>query len=1054
MILNESIVEDAALEWFGELGYAIGHGPHIAPGEAAAERDSFGEVVLVRRLREAIRKLNPSIPEDAREEALRKMLRVATPSLTQTNRSFHRMLRDGAEVEYARLDGSIAGDHVRLVDFADVRANDWLAVNQFTVIEGQHNRRPDIVVFVNGLPLGLIELKNAADEDATIWSAYAQLQTYKAEIPSLLNYNALLVVSDGLQARIGSVTANQEWFKVWRTIDGEVEAPKTALELDVLVRGVFEPQRFLDLLQHFIVFDEDPDSGSVNKIIAGYHQFHAVNAAVEETVRASGMTDKNLVREEASRYWAGRMHGGKPGDRRAGVVWHTQGSGKSFSMLFYAARVVRHAAMQNPTLVVLTDRNDLDDQLFGQFKRCHDILGQMPVQAANREKLRELLAVASGGVVFTTIQKFLPEKGTNMPCLSERRNIIVIADEAHRSQYDLIDGLARHMRDALPNASFIGFTGTPIEKTDANTRAIFGDYISIYDIQRAVADKATVPIYYESRIAKLGLNAAALPKIDEEFEEITEGEEQSKKEKIKTKWAALEALVGDPKRIALIAADLVTHFEKRVEAMDGKAMIVCMSRRICVDLYAALIRLRPEWASAKDDDIEAEKGKDCVVKVVMTGSADDGPAWQPHIRNKDKRRKLANRFKDSKDPFRIVIVRDMWLTGFDAPCLHTMYADKPMQGHGLMQAIARVNRVFRDKPGGLVVDYLGLADQLKHALANYTESGGKGDPTYDTRQAIAVMLEKHGIASDMLHGFSWKKWTTGKPTERLALIPAGQEHVLEQDDGKKRFVQVVMELSRAFALCAASDDATTIRDDVSFFQAIQAALNKQTTNNRKTPEQIDAAVRQLVSKAITTEGQVIDVFTAAGLPKPDIGILSEQFLAEVRGLKYKNVAAELLERLLKDELKVRAKHNLVQSQLFSEKLKKTLNAYHNRAIATQEVIEELIKLAKELDAAGKRGVDMGLTDDEVAFYDALAANDSAVQAMGDDKLKVIAAELITQVRKSVTIDWTLRESARAKIRVMVKRILNKYGYPPDLQEDAVKLVLQQAELLSAEWAEG
>jgi len=1054
MSLNESIVEDAALEWFGELGYAIGHGPHIAPGEPAAERDSFGEVVLVGRLREAIRRLNPAIPEEAGEEALRKVLRVATPSLVQTNRAFHRMLRDGVEVEYPRGDGSIAGDHVRLVDFNGASANDWLAVNQFTVIEGQHNRRPDIVVFVNGLPLGLIELKNAADEDATIWSAYAQLQTYKAEIPSLLHYNALLVVSDGLQARIGSLTANQEWFKVWRTIDGEGEAPKTALELDVLVRGVFEPQRFLDLLQHFIVFEEDPDSGALHKIIAGYHQFHAVNAAVEETVRASGMTDKNLAREEAGRYWAGRMHGGKPGDRRAGVVWHTQGSGKSFSMLFYAARVVRHAAMQNPTLVVLTDRNDLDDQLFGQFQRCHDILGQTPVQAANREKLRELLAVASGGVVFTTIQKFLPEKGTAMPCLSERRNIIVIADEAHRSQYDLIDGLARHMRDALPNASFIGFTGTPIEKTDANTRAIFGDYISIYDIQRAVADKATVPIYYESRIAKLGLNAAALPKIDVEFEEITEGEEQSKKEKIKSKWAALEALVGDPKRVALIAADLVTHFEKRIEAMDGKAMIVCMSRRICVDLYAALIKLRPEWASAKDDDVESEKGKDCVVKVVMTGSADDGPAWQPHIRNKDKRRKLANRFKDSKDPFRIVIVRDMWLTGFDAPCLHTMYADKPMQGHGLMQAIARVNRVFRDKPGGLVVDYLGLADQLKHALANYTESGGKGDPTYDTRQAIAVMLEKHGIASDMLHGFSWNKWTTGKPVERLALIPAGQEHILGQEDGKKRFVQVVTELSRAFALCAASDEATAIRDDVSFFQAIQAALNKQTTNNRKTPEQIDAAVRQLVSRAITTEGQVIDVFTAAGLPKPDIGILSEQFLAEVRGLKYKNVAAELLEKLLKDELKVRAKHNLVQSQLFSEKLRKTLNAYHNRAIATQEVIEELIKLAKEMDAASKRGADMGLTDDEVAFYDALAANDSAVQAMGDDKLKVIAAELITQVRKSVTIDWTLRESARAKIRVMVKRILNKYGYPPDLQEDAVKLVLQQAELLSAEWAEG
>jgi type I restriction enzyme R subunit len=1052
MSLNESVVETAALSWFGELGYAVAHGPQLAPGEPAAERDSFADVVLAGRLREAIQRLNPSIPQESREEALKKVLRVATPSLIQTNRAFHQMLRDGVPVEYPRPDGSIAGDHVRLLDFGSVPANDWLAVNQFTVIEAQHNRRPDIVIFVNGLPLALIELKSAADEDATIWSAYAQVQTYKAEIPSLLNYNAALVLSDGLQARIGSLTANQEWFKVWRTIDGEGDAPKTALELDVLVRGVFERHRFLDLLQHFIAFEEDPDSGALHKIIAGYHQFHAVNAAVEETVRASGIAGQNAAQEAAGSYWTGRMHGGKPGDRRAGVVWHTQGSGKSLSMLFYAARVVRHPAMQNPTLVVLTDRNDLDDQLFGQFQRCHDLLGQMPVQAPGRDKLRELLAVASGGVVFTTIQKFLPEKGEKMPCVSERRNIIVIADEAHRSQYDLIDGLARHMRDALPGASFIGFTGTPIEKTDANTRAVFGDYISIYDIQRAVADKATVPIYYESRIAKLGLNASELPKIDEEFEEITEGEEQSRKEKLKTKWAALEALVGDPKRIALVAADLISHFEKRLEAMDGKAMIVCMSRRICVDLYAALIKLRPEWASAKDDDAEVEKGKGCVVKVVMTGSADDGPAWQPHIRNKDKRRKLANRFKDSKDSFRIVIVRDMWLTGFDAPCLHTMYADKPMQSHGLMQAIARVNRVFRDKPGGLVVDYLGLADQLKQALAIYTESGGKGAPAYDMKQAVAVMLEKHGIACDMLHGFKWHKWTTGKPAERLALIPAGQEHVLQQEDGKKRFVPLVAELSRAFALCAASDEATDIRDDVSFFQAIQTALAKQTGTGRKTPEQIDAAVRQLVSRAITTDGQIIDVFTAAGLPRPDISILSDQFLAEVRGLKHKNVAAELLARLLKDELKARSKRNLVQSQLFSEKLQKTLNAYHNRAIATQEVIEELIKLAKEMDAATKRGEDLGLSQDEYAFYTALAVNESAVKAMGDDKIKVIATELITQVRKSVTIDWTLRESARAKIRVMVKRILNKYGYPPDLQEQAVKTVLLQAELLCADWA--
>jgi type I restriction enzyme R subunit len=1053
MTLNESHVEEAALSWFADLEYDVGHGPDIAPGESQAERSTFADVVLVDRLRSAIHRLNPGIPEEAQEEALRKVLRPDAATFTGTNRTIHRWLRDGVEVEYRRSDGSVAGDRVRLLDFVDPDENDWFVVNQFTVIESHHNRRPDVLVFVNGLPLALIELKNVADEDATIWSAYAQVQTYKAEIPSLLQYNELLIVSDGLQARIGSLTANQEWFKVWRTIDGEGDAPKAALELEVLIRGVFEKQRFLDLLQHFIVFEEDTDSDRLHKIIAGYHQFHAVNAAVEETVRASKVPGDSLTAEDEDlgTYWAGRMHGGKPGDKRAGVVWHTQGSGKSFSMLFYAARVIRYPQMKNPTIVVLTDRNDLDDQLFGQFQRCYELLNQTPVQARDREHLRELLQVASGGVVFTTIQKFLPEKGERMQELSGRRNIVVIADEAHRSQYDLIDGLARNLRDALPNASFIGFTGTPIEQNDANTRAIFGDYISIYDIQRAVADGATVPIYYESRIAKLALNAAALPKLDREFDEITEGEEQTSREKLKSKWAALEALVGDPKRIAVIAQDMVEHFEKRLEAMDGKAIVVCMSRRICVDLYNALIKLRPDWASAENDDPEIEASRSCVAKIIMTGSAEDGPEWQPHIRNKVKRRTLATRFKDSKDPFRIVIVRDMWLTGFDAPCLHTMYADKPMKGHGLMQAIARVNRVFRDKPGGLIVDYLGLADQLKDALATYTESGGQGTPSIDTAAAIAVMLEKHEIAGDILHGFSWSDWTAGTAAQKLALIPAAQEHILEQEDGKQRFVQVVVELSRAFALCAATDEATRIRDDVSFFQTVQAALNKQSSGGRKSPEDLDAAVRQLVSKAIVADGEIIDVFTAAGLKRPDISILSEQFLAEIRGLKHRNVAAELLEKLLKDEIKVRQKRNLVQSQLFSDKLKKTLNAYHNRAIATHEVIEEMIRLAKEMRDATARGEQLGLSDDEIAFYDALATNESAVQAMGDDKLKVIAAELISQVRKSVTIDWTVRESARARIRVMVKRILNRFGYPPDLQEEAVKTVLRQAELLCADW---
>src|SRR5256886_689674 len=859
MLLTEATVEEAALTWFGELGYAVDQAAHFAPGETAAERDSFKDIGLVGRLRNAISRLNPTIPDEAREEALRKVLRADAPSLVGNNRAFHRMLRDGVSVEYRRDDGSIAGDHVRLIDFDNPEANDWLAVNQFTFVEGQNNRRPDIVVFVNGLPLAIIELKIPEDTDKWFAAAYNQIQTYKHEIPSLMHYNEVTVVSDGLEARIGSLTANQEWFKVWRTIEGEFDAPATALELETLVQGVFEKRRFLDLIRNFVAFEDDPDSGTVHKLIAGYHQFFAVKAAVDETIRA---TAKDRTEEVAGRYWAGKMEGGKQGDRRVGVVWHTQGSGKSLSMLFYAGCIIEHPLMQNPTLVFLTDRNDLDDQLFGQFQRCHEIVRQTPVQAESVKHLRELLDVASGGVVVTPLQEFAPEeKGGKAPLLSSPRNILVIADEAHRSQYDLIHRLARNVRDSLPNASFIGFTGTPIEKTDANTRAVFGDYISIYDIQRAVADKATVPIYYESRVAKLGLNASELPKIDKEFEAITEGEELTRKEKLKTKCAALEALVGNPKRIDLVAADLVKHYERRLEAMEGKAMIVCMSRRICVDLYNAIIKLRPQWASARNDD---DNDKSCIAKIIMTGSAEDGPDWQQHIRNKEKRRKLAARFEDAKDPFKIVIVRDMWLTGFDAPSLRPMYVDKPMRGHGLMQAIARVNRVFRDKPGGLVVDYLGLADQLKYALATYTQSGGKGSPSIDTATAIAVMLEKHEIACGMIHGFNWSKWHHGTPAEKMALLPGAQEHILHQEDGKGRFVQAVTELSQAFALCAGTDEAIDIRDDIGFFQAVKAALAKK-RGEPKSSENLDHAVRQLVAKAIAPEAEIIDVFQAAGL---------------------------------------------------------------------------------------------------------------------------------------------------------------------------------------------
>lgn len=1021
--INEAAVENAALSWFSDLGYAVVNGEQIAPGEPDAERQSYGDVVLAGRLCDAIDRLNPDIPAQAREEAIRKVLTTDSPSLIVNNRAFHRMLRDGVEVEYNRPDGTIAGDRVRLAD-DDPEENDFLAVNQFTVIEGQYNRRPDVVVFLNGLPIVVFELKSALNEDATIWSAWNQLQTYKQQISSLFAYNELLCISDGLNARIGSLTAGKEWFKPWRTIEGDVDAPSNMTELEVLIRGVFEKNRLLNLVRNYVAFEEDADSDAVYKILAQYHQFHATEKAVDATVRASAAA----------------------GDRRCGVVWHTQGSGKSLSMTFYAGRIVTHPAMENPTLVVMTDRNDLDDQLFGQFSRCHELMRQNPEQSENRDELQNLLSVASGGVVFTTIQKFFPDqKGDRYPTLSERRNIVVIADEAHRSQYDMIDGFARHLRDALPNASFIGFTGTPIELGDKNTQAVFGHYIDIYDIQQAVEDGATVPIYYESRIAKLVLDESLLPKLDPEFDEITEGEEEGKKEKLKTRWAALEAVVGTESRIKLIASDLVEHWGKRLEAMEGKAMVVCMSRRIAVDLYNALIELRPEWHDDEDD-----KG---TLKVVMTGSASDPLEWQGHIRNKPRRKELAKRFKDPGSDFQIVIIRDMWLTGFDAPCLTTMYVDKPMRGHGLMQAIARVNRVFRDKPGGLVVDYLGIADQLKAAMATYTGSGGKGETAIDTAEAVAVMLEKYEICCDMLHGFDWTPWASTDPAKRLSLLPPAQEHILAADpeDGKQRFCRTVYDLSRAFALCPTHPEANRIRDDVAFFQAVRSVFLK-TAGVQKDPAELDQAIRQLISKAVSASDGVIDVFSAAGLKKPDISILSDEFLAEVQHLPHKNLAVDLLEKLLKGEIKTRRKKNVVQSRSFAEMLSQAVKGYHARAITTQQVIDQLVALAKEIRDAGQRGDRLGLNDAETAFYDALAANESAVDVLGDEKLATIARELVGRVKANVTIDWTIKETVRAKLRVLVRRILNKYGYPPDLQEGATRTVLEQAELLCAEWA--
>ena len=920
--VTESVIEQAALAWLEGLDWRIVHGPEIAPDTTGAERADYGQVVLEQCLRDSLARLNPNLSVGSLNDTFRKLNRPEGPTLEARNRSFHRMVVDGVTVEYRTNDGRAQGAQARVIDFDDPANNDWLAVNQFTVVENKHERRPDIVLFVNGLPFGVIELKNPADEEATIWTAWQQLQTYKAELPTLFAMNATLIVSDGMEARIGTLTAGREWFKPWRTISGETLATPYLPQLQVMLEGVCAPSRFLTLVRDFIVFEDD-GIGSLVKKMAGYHQFHAVEVAVAETLRAAELSQTaEKLEEEAVRHEPSRKAGGAPGDRRIGVIWHTQGSGKSLSMAFYAGRIIRERAMANPTIVVLTDRNDLDDQLFGTFSRCQELLRQPPAQAASRADLRAKLAVDSGGVVFTTIQKFFPEeKGDTHPALSQRRNIVVIADEAHRSQYDFIDGYARHMRDALPNASFVGFTGTPIELRDANTRAVFGDYISIYDIQRAVEDEATVPIYYESRLAKLDMDESVRPTIDPEFEEATEGEEVERKEKLKTRWAQLEAIVGAEKRLRLVAQDIVAHFEQRLEALDGKAMVVCMSRRICVTLYRELVRLRPDWHHEDDD-----KGN---LKVVMTGAASDPPDWQPLIRNKTRREALAKRFRNVDDPLRMVLVRDMWLTGFDAPSLHTMYVDKPMRGHGLMQAIARVNRVFRDKPGGLVVDYLGLAHELKRALATYTESGGTGKTALDQEEAVAVMLEKYEICCGLFHGFDRSKWTTGTPQERLGLLPAAQEHILVQENGKDRYVQSVRELSQAFALAVPHEDAIRIRDDVAFFQAVQSVLAKRAAANARPEEELDHAVRQIISRAVASEG-VIDIFAAAGLEKPDISILSEEFLAEVRGMPQRNLAVELLQKLLKGEISVRRRKNVVQARSFAEMLEQTLRRYQNR----------------------------------------------------------------------------------------------------------------------------
>lgn len=1012
--ITESQVEEASLEILRELGYRIVNGPDIAPDGKNPQRANYSDAVLVEILREAIDKFNPNIPTAAKEEAIKKLLRSDSQKLIANNHAFHKMLVNGIDVEYRR-DGRIVGDQVRLFDFEHPGKNEFWAVNQFTVIETNINRRADIALFVNGLPLVVIELKNPADEDATIWTAFNQLETYKLQIPALFKFNEILVISDGLEARAGTISSIKERFMPWKTIAGK-KTPKRLTELEVLIRGMFDKEVLLDLARHFVVFEIE--RGNTLKKLAAYHQYNAVNNAVESTIKA---TQK---------------------DKRAGVVWHTQGSGKSLTMVFYAGKVV--LKLDNPTLVLLTDRNDLDDQLFATFGKCQELIRQKPVQAESRPQLQELLKVGSGGIVFTTIQKFFPEiTGDRYPLLSDRKNIIVIADEAHRSQYDFIDGFARHMRDALPNASFIGFTGTPIEREDRSTPAVFGKYVDIYDIEQAVTDNVTVRIYYESRLAKLELKPEERPIIDKEFEYVTEGEELAKKEKLKSKWARLEKIVGSPDRIKRVAGDIVEHYSKRQEILEGKGMIVCTSRRICVDLYNEIIKLKPEW-----DNREDNKG---IIKIIMTGSATDPIDWQDNIRNKIRRKAIGERFKDPADPLKLVIVRDMWLTGFDIPCLHTMYIDKPMRGHGLMQAIARVNRVFKDKPGGLIVDYIGIAYDLKKALADYTE-GDREETGIPQEEAVAIMKEKYEIVTTMFHGFDYKKFYLLSPKDKMSIIPQAIEHVLIQENGNERYQVHVAELSRAFALSVPQDEALKIKDEVGFFQAVKSAMRKTTITKGPESEDLDSAIKQIISKAIVSD-RVIDIFAAAGLKKPDISILSEEFLSEVKRIPHKNLAFEMLKKLLNDEIKFRMMRNVVQARSFREMLENAIKAYINKTIETAQVIEELIELARKMRDADKRGDDFKLNEDELAFYDALADNDSAVEVLGNETLSLIARELVDLVHQNVTIDWTIRENVQAKLRVMVKKVLKKYGYPPDKQQKAVETVLEQANLICKDWAE-
>ncbi|MAR92579.1 MAG: DEAD/DEAH box helicase [Pseudomonadales bacterium] len=1068
--INESAIETFAIKLFQRLGYEYIHGPDIAPdSESNAERTRYEEVLLLSRVQSAIQRINPLLPAVAKQDALKAVQQIQSPDLLANNETFHRLLTEGVNVNYQQ-DGDDRGDLAWLIDFNNAENNEFLIISQFTVIENHQNKRPDLVLFVNGIPLVVIELKNAVNENTTITSAFKQLETYKQAIPNLFTPNALLVISDGLEAKAGSLSACLSRYMTWKSADGKAEASHLVSQLETLIMGMLNKNTLLDLIRHFIVFEkskkEDPKTGQISistvKKVAAYHQYYAVNAAVASTLRAADFSAAHKVSEKPANYGVPSTEQQPRGDKKAGVVWHTQGSGKSLSMVFYTGKIV--LAMNNPTILVITDRNDLDDQLFDTFAASKQLLRQEPVQADSCEELKSLLRVGSGGVVFSTIQKFQPDNGNVYEELSNRRNIVVIADEAHRTQYGfqaktidekdenglvigkkVVYGFAKYLRDALPNATYLGFTGTPIEKTDANTPAVFGNYVDIYDIAQAVEDGATVRIYYESRLAKVELSEEGKQLIAELDEEIPE-DELSGTQKAKAKWTKMEALIGSERRIKNVAKDIVAHFDARQQVFEGKGMIVSMSRRIAVDLYDQIIKLRPEWHS---DDLD--KG---VIKIVMTASSSDGPALAKHHTTKKQRRALAERMKDDADPLQLVIVRDMWLTGFDAPSMHTLYIDKPMKGHNLMQAIARVNRVYKDKPGGLVVDYLGIAADLKEALSFYSDAGGKGDPTLAQQQAVTLMLEKLEVVSDLFHGFPYEDYFAADTGEKLSMILAAEEHILGLEDGKKRYIHEVTALSQAFAIAVPHEQALDVKDEVAFFQAVKARLAKfDSSGDGRSDEEIETTIKQVIDKALVSD-QVIDVFDAAGIKKPDISILSDEFLEELKGYQHKNIALELMKKLLNDELKVRSRTNLVKCKTLREMLESSIKRYHNKIITAAEVMEELIKISKEIVMSDSEAASMGLTDYEYAFYTAVADNQSARELMGQETLRKLAVVLTQKIRANASIDWTIKENVRAKLKVIVKRLLRQYGYPPDLQLLATETVLKQAEMIANELAEG